>query len=529
MPAIVVKDYSWRQTSNNLIIHAPLFGHPTKVDLFAFDSYVKASYPPFILELFLWGSILEEESICTLSEDQVIFTLKKQEKGLEWPSLVKEDIDRETKRQLRAGIIERSQDAIRERGKTKSEKRDYLQKQAVRAQIDLDTSTLNKIDAMRDSHRMEAMKDLEDWRSQSEEPILLGIEGRKQDNRKAYRPPLKWFKDEDGGVKRSISGQEEVLALPGCTNETHHAVSSEKLEMKKHSDDLEVGIEECNDHNVKRTEAIDRKSMNCQLQESICTLEDSDNISKDEDDHSHTQKRKNSLVEEMNEKSLNAFYKEKEKEYSRGSKELIERLLKGKPLRRGGIFCDAEKAIPLPRKSGTISVKFSERAFPTPARESHQLEEQEWLEKQAKARKQCGFVAEDLTPEEQDPQWLKDKGDEFFKAGNYLGAISAYSHGIKLSEHMSSLYVNRSAAHYALGNYYRCAEDSSKALELMVPHCNGNKESRARCHARRGAALCKLSAPQHGIPELEAALTLVPENESIKRDLMAAKQYFDLP
>lgn len=53
---------------------------------------------------------------------------------------------------------------------------------------------------------------------------------------------------------------------------------------------------------------------------------------------------------------------------------------------------------------------------------------------------------------------------EFFKAGNYLGAISAYSLGIKISDKMASLYVNRSAAHYALENYYRCIEDCSKVI-----------------------------------------------------------------
>lgn len=62
----------------------------------------------------------------------------------------------------------------------------------------------------------------------------------------------------------------------------------------------------------------------------------------------------------------------------------------------------------------------------------------------------------------------------------------------------------------------------------MEPKCESNRISRARCHARRGAALCKLSAPQHGIPELEAALKLDPNNESIKRDLHAAKQYFNM-
>lgn len=62
----------------------------------------------------------------------------------------------------------------------------------------------------------------------------------------------------------------------------------------------------------------------------------------------------------------------------------------------------------------------------------------------------------------------------------------------------------------------------------MEPKCEGNRESRARCHARLGAALCKVSAPQHGIPELQAALELTPDNESIKRDLLTAKQYFGM-
>jgi len=62
----------------------------------------------------------------------------------------------------------------------------------------------------------------------------------------------------------------------------------------------------------------------------------------------------------------------------------------------------------------------------------------------------------------------------------------------------------------------------------MEPKCESNRISRAKCHARRGSALCKLSAPQHGIPELEAALKLDPNNESIKHDLYAARQYFNI-
>lgn len=33
---------------------------------------------------------------------------------------------------------------------------------------------------------------------------------------------------------------------------------------------------------------------------------------------------------------------------------------------------------------------------------------------------------------------------------------------------MAALYVNRSAAHYALGNYYRCIDDCSKVMEIAI-------------------------------------------------------------
>lgn len=62
----------------------------------------------------------------------------------------------------------------------------------------------------------------------------------------------------------------------------------------------------------------------------------------------------------------------------------------------------------------------------------------------------------------------------------------------------------------------------------MVPKCEGNRESRARCHARLGAALCMLSALQHGIGELEEALQLLPNNLTIKNDLYKAKRILNV-
>ncbi|XP_043494223.1 dynein axonemal assembly factor 4-like [Polistes fuscatus] len=532
MPVIIIKDYTWRDTADFVIIYVPFKSRPKKIDFLVIDNYLKASCPPFLLELFLWANIIEERSTCTLDNDKVIFSLRKANVSLKWPQLELNNLDKNTKKNYRDCAIERIQKVTEERQKTQSEKRQYLKKEAVRAQIDLDTAVLNKINAVRDSHRKEAMKALEDWRSKAEIPILKNEQGKIEENRKAYKPPLKWFKDDvTGTVNNRPMTDEEVFVndMKGCSKgrndreldwneskvkEASRAFHESEFPRKEEDGSIELNAREndltTNKHKLNVTEEI--------------------NISTDSESDSDRNSYDNSINGNILRKSSStSSFSTSTKSIRSRRKELIERILtSGKPQRMNQIFDEPNKAVPLPRKNATINIKFSERTFPTPARESHLIEEREWLEKQAEARRKTGFVAEDLRPEERDPQWLKDKGDEFFKAGNYLGAISAYSLGIKISDKMASLYVNKSAAHYALGNYYRCTEDCSKALELMEPKCESNRESRARCHARRGAALCKLSAPQHGIPELEAAVKLAPNNESIKRDLLIARQYFNI-
>lgn len=112
-----------------------------------------------------------------------------------------------------------------------------------------------------------------------------------------------------------------------------------------------------------------------------------------------------------------------------------------------------EKHIALPdvRQQVFLEVTFTPRELPTPSRESRLEEENEWLKKQAEARRSAGFVSEDLRAEEKNPMYLKCKGDKFMEQKNYLAAISAYSFGIQLSTKYADLYKKRSEAHYAIG------------------------------------------------------------------------------
>ncbi|XP_041464360.1 dynein assembly factor 4, axonemal-like [Lytechinus variegatus] len=174
--------------------------------------------------------------------------------------------------------------------------------------------------------------------------------------------------------------------------------------------------------------------------------------------------------------------------------------------------------LPPPRTRQNIAVMFTPRVFPTPMRESRVHEEDEWLRKQAEARRMPEIDDEDLSPEQRDPFWLKDKGDSFFKGGNFQAAINAYNTAIRLNGKVPAFYSNRGACHLKLRNFIKCVEDCSKAIELLTPPVPANASSRLRAHTRRGTAFCELELYAEGLQDYEAALKIEPKNEQLRHD-----------
>ncbi|XP_028678782.1 dynein assembly factor 4, axonemal isoform X1 [Erpetoichthys calabaricus] len=184
-------------------------------------------------------------------------------------------------------------------------------------------------------------------------------------------------------------------------------------------------------------------------------------------------------------------------------------------------------SLPPPRSAGTIQINFTPRVFPTALRESLVPEEEEWLKKQADARKALNndlSELKDLTEEEKNPEWLKEKGNKLFASQNYLAAVNAYNLAIKLNNKLPSLFLNRAACHLKLRNLHKAIEDSSRALELLTPPVPDNSESRVKAHIRRGTAFCELELYVEGLQDYDAALKINPHNKAVAADAEKIRQ-----
>ncbi|XP_075362087.1 dynein axonemal assembly factor 4 isoform X2 [Mycteria americana] len=180
-----------------------------------------------------------------------------------------------------------------------------------------------------------------------------------------------------------------------------------------------------------------------------------------------------------------------------------------------------EEQLPAPRSAATIKINFTSRVFPTALRESRIAEEEEWLRKQAEARRTVSAdlsELEDLKEEEKNPEWLKDKGNKMFATGNYLAAVNAYNLAVRLNSKLPLLYLNRAACHLKLRNLHKAIEDSSKALELLTPPVPDNENARVKAYVRRGTAFCQLELYTEGLQDYEAALKIDPKNKTIEKD-----------
>ena len=188
------------------------------------------------------------------------------------------------------------------------------------------------------------------------------------------------------------------------------------------------------------------------------------------------------------------------------------------------IWKEKDTSAPPPRKAGSIQVHFTPRVFPTAARESKEQEEQEWLAKMAAARRIKPPENSDGDLNERNPEFLKDKGVEFFKARNYEAAINDFSEAIKLNPNLPHLFSNRAACYLATGDNDRCISDCCRALGLFYPVVPSNYASRTKVFVRRGTAYANVGSLDLALQDYDAALKLSPTDEQLRQDYATLKE-----
>lgn len=141
------------------------------------------------------------------------------------------------------------------------------------------------------------------------------------------------------------------------------------------------------------------------------------------------------------------------------------------------------KYIPPPRHtaangdstSSRVGITFTPRIFPTPMRESKQAEEEDWIAKNRKYLSKHGQLGGkgvnrrsggDIS--EEDPFWLKAKGDDFYRNRDYQSAINAYSSALELDEKYLSCFLNRSLCYLQLSDPLNCLSDCRDGLQILT-------------------------------------------------------------
>ena len=136
---------------------------------------------------------------------------------------------------------------------------------------------------------------------------------------------------------------------------------------------------------------------------------------------------------------------------------------------------------------------------------------------------------------EEDPAWLKAKGDDFYRSGDCRSAINAYSAAIDINEKMTASYSNRSACYLKLGMDHDCTEDCTVGIRLLEEErgeiepvdgdaMKSNNLMTVKLMLRRGISQCRLGNMASALQDYSAGLDILKQNTDIVLPGMSTQQ-----
>lgn len=111
---------------------------------------------------------------------------------------------------------------------------------------------------------------------------------------------------------------------------------------------------------------------------------------------------------------------------------------------------------------------------------------------------------------------LKDKGNEFFKAGNYLKAAALYTQAIKQDPQNPALYSNRAAAFLHLVKLSKALADAETTITLNPQWEKG--------YFRKGCVLESMERYDEALAAFETAMQYNPQSSEVTKKIKRLNQ-----
>lgn len=186
--------------------------------------------------------------------------------------------------------------------------------------------------------------------------------------------------------------------------------------------------------------------------------EERDEISRLKADEERIERIK--LYQSMNQLQTKGSYGDKRKDHVLGS--ISEERIRSTPI----------------RQAYTLQFTHSFRFFKTAIRESTSIQEQAYILKNRPYMKgKQYFNSDEHDLGLNDVSLLKENGDKFYAAKDYLSAINVYSTIIDIDPLNISAYSNRSAAYLMIEEPSHCIRDCMKILDISLKNNNEREQT----------------------------------------------------
>ena len=412
----ITPSHSWEETDDALTVRVSVRGVPrSSFDVFAASCYLKVNAPPYLFSCDLEGEIVDGECVATIDDQGVAFRCPKATPGVRWGRL-----RREATPATRAAIADRRRASVEA-----AHRRVVAEKRAAA------------------EAREKAKKAYQEKQWAIEQHRRKTIEARQDAEMAEERERIRRWQEE---TDRAAAG------LPA-------------LDPAAESEDEDVPYDSDDDEKTRAAkEARTRKAREREFAAKILTP-DALVAAEGEDAGVAPASR---VPEEALDRMLLEDDDDAERETSKPAKRPMKKPPAMRPIER--------REMPPPRATTRVAVAFTKlETDHMPARAHREKEIREW--KKAHGKKNARDPLDEdaaVNITEREPVFLKDKGDAFFRAGNYRSALEAYTAAVDAERDaprpdgtLVRLYANRAACLLKTREFLEAERDCAAALDLL--------------------------------------------------------------